>query len=300
MVARPQGRKGSPAPVPTLSHLGDLCYTVSMTFSFGLLVLFCVALAVSGLGWYRFLYFISVGYGLSVAGCSIAMIIMYSDCLQPASFTLCFMLIVYGLRLSTFLIVRETRSASYKKALPELTKTSTPITFPFKLMIWLSVAVLYTMQVSPVLYRLDNVGRMLPTSLVWASVGGVVMACGIALESWADVQKFQAKRKNPGRFCDTGLYRIVRCPNYLGEIMFWTGCFISGIGSNQTAGQWIVSSCGYLCIVYIMFGGARRLEIRQNKNYGDDPEYQAYVERTPILIPLIPLHRLEPYTFLKG
>ena len=25
-----------------------------------------------------------------------------------------------------------------------------------------------------------------------------------------------------------------------------------------------------------MFSGARRLEIRQNKNYGDDPEYQQY------------------------
>ena len=71
-----------------------------------LLILFCVALAISGLGWYRFLYFISVGYGLSVAGCSVAMIIMYSDCLQPSSFTLCFLLILYGLRLSGFLIVR--------------------------------------------------------------------------------------------------------------------------------------------------------------------------------------------------
>lgn len=271
-----------------------------MIFSTSFLVLFCVALVISGLGWYRFLYFISVGYGLSIAGCAVAMIIMFSDCLQPSSFVLCFLLIVYGLRLSSFLIIREAKSASYKKALPELTKTSKPVTFPFKLMIWLSVAILYVMQVSPVFFRLQNVSLILPINSLWASIGGIVMAFGLAIESWADVQKSQSKKKNPHRFCDTGLYKLVRCPNYLGEIIFWTGCFLSGIGSNHSIGQWIISACGYLCIVYIMFGGARRLEIRQNKNYGEDLEYQTYVENTPILIPFIPLYHLESYTFLKG
>jgi len=50
--------------------------------------------------------------------------------------------------------------------------------------------------------------------------------------------------------------------------------------------QWIAAATGYICIVYIMFGGARRLELRQNRNYGEDPEYQAYVKKTPILLPL--------------
>ena len=117
-----------------------------MVFSSSFLALFCVALVISGLGWYRFLYFISVGYGLSIVGCSIAMIVMYSDCLQPSTFTLCFLLILYGLRLTGFLLMREIKSTSYKKALPELTKTSKPITFPFKLMVWLSAAILYGRQ----------------------------------------------------------------------------------------------------------------------------------------------------------
>ena len=41
-----------------------------------------------------------------------------------------------------------------------------------------------------------------------------------------------------------------------------------------------------------MFSGAKRLEIRQNKNYGDKEEYRNYVKRTPILIPFIPLYHL--------
>ena len=126
------------------------------------------------------------------------------------------------------------------------------------------------------------------------------MAAGIILESLADAQKSKAKAKNPNRFCDTGLYRIVRCPNYLGEVLFWTGVFVSGVDSFNGVWQWIGAIIGYVCIVYIMFGGARRLEIRQNKNYGADEEYQKYVKKTPILIPLIPLYSVEKHKWLVG
>ena len=47
-----------------------------------------------------------------------------------------------------------------------------------------------------------------------------------------------------------------------------------------------------------MFSGARRLEIRQNKNYGRDPEYQAYVKSVPILLPFVPLYSVEKYKWL--
>ena len=56
----------------------------------------------------------------------------------------------------------------------------------------------------------------------------------------------------------------------------------------------------WVCIVYIMFGGARRLEIRQNKNYGNDPQYQEYVKKTPILLPFVPLYSVEKYKWLVG
>ena len=131
-------------------------------------------------------------------------------------------------------------------------------------------------------------------------LGAAIMAFGIMIESLADWQKSKAKAKNPSRFCDSGLYKIVRCPNYLGEVLFWTGVFVSGTSILNGVWQWIAASLGYVCIVYIMFGGARRLEIRQNRNYGTDPEYQAYVKKMPILIPLIPLYSVEKYKWLVG
>ena len=62
--------------------------------------------------------------------------------------------------------------------------------------------------------------------------------------------------------------------------------------------QWILALLGFILIVWVMFSGARRLELRQDKNYGADPEYQKYVRSVPILIPFIPLYSVAKYKFL--
>jgi hypothetical protein len=49
-----------------------------------------------------------------------------------------------------------------------------------------------------------------------------------------------------------------------------------------------------------MFSGARRLELRQNEVYGTDPEYQAYVKKTPILISFLPIYSVERYKWLQA
>ena len=163
-----------------------------------------------------------------------------------------------------------------------------------KIAIWITCALLYLTQVLPVFYRMSNLAS--DSVMAWVGIG--VMALGLTLETVADIQKNVAKKKNPRRFVDTGLYRIVRCPNYLGEMIFWTGVLLSGIGTLTGVGQWLLAIIGYLGIIYVMFSGARRLEIRQNKNYGNDPEYQAYVKKVPILLPLVPLYSVEKYKFL--
>ena len=257
-----------------------------------------VSLAVSALGWKKFVYFISLGYGFSIAAMGVAMLVLFRGHLYAASILLCLLLAAYGCRLGGFLLHRELRSASYRKELPSLTKTSRDLGPGAKVAIWLSVVVLYVCQVSPVFYRLAGSGAR-EGSALWAYAGAAVMLLALILESIAGYQKSAAKKIRPDRFCDTGLYRIVRCPNYFAEILFWTGCFISGTGA-LSGWQWAVASLGYACIVYIMFGGARRLEIRQNRRYGSDPEYRKYVSRTPIILPFVPLYSVEKYNFLKG
>ena len=56
--------------------------------------------------------------------------------------------------------------------------------------------------------------------------------------------------------------------------------------------QWIVAVFGYIVIFGIMVSGAKRLETRHIKNYGSKPEYNAYADTTPILIPFLPIYHV--------
>jgi hypothetical protein len=61
-----------------------------------------------------------------------------------------------------------------------------------------------------------------------------------------------------------------------------------------------VAIIGYIGIVYVMFSGARRLELRQSEVYGNDPEYQKYAKSTPILLPFLPIYSLAKYKWLQA
>lgn len=280
----------------------------SQTFGTGFLVLLLVALIVSSVGFYKYVYFISLGYGFSIAAMGVTMLIMYRGVLDVSTVLMCLLFLVYGCRLGGYLLLREIKSAAYRNAMKREIKDGTSMKMVAKFSIWISCALLYVLQVSPVLFRLmtaelaqaDAVETTAGASDPIAIAGVIIMALGILLESAADAQKSKAKKANPNRFCDTGLYRIVRCPNYLGEVLFWTGVFVSGVTIYAGAWQWVGAAFGYICIVYIMFGGARRLELRQNRNYGQDPEYQEYVKKTPILLPLVPLYSVAKYKWLVG
>ena len=261
-----------------------------------LLILLAISLAVSAVGWKYFIYFFSIGYGYGIATLAIAIGVMYSGNLTLPSIILLSLLFIFGCRLGTYLLVRERKAAAYRKILydPSLQQKK-PLSVV--LMVWLFCAILYVTQVSPVAFRLANGSQ---TTDLWAWMGAAVVLCGILLETISDAQKSAAKKRNPKRFVDTGLYRIVRCPNYLGEVVIWTGVLLSGIGANLALWQWVISAIGYIGIIYVMFSGARRLELRQNEIYGNDPEYQAYVRRTPILIPLLPLYSVVKYKWLQA
>ncbi len=260
------------------------------------LILFLVALVISAIGFKKFVWFISLGYGFSIAGIGVALLILFRGNLSPVTVILSLLLVVYGCRLGGYLLVRERKSASYQNTMKNDIKDGSGMNFFLKVLVWASCALLYVCEASPVLFRLQNNA---PTDAV-SIVGTVIMALGIVLESASDLTKNKYKKEHPKRFCDVGLFKLVRCPNYLGEVLIWTGVFVSGTTALHGVLQWLAAIGGWVCIVYIMFGGARRLELRQNKNYGSDPEYQAYVKKTPILLPFVPLYSVAKYKWLIG
>ena len=224
---------------------------------------------------------------------------MYNGTIPWSTVALCVLLIVFGCRLGTYLLLRERKAAAYRKILhdPSLQQKK-PISVIIT--VWLFCALLYVMQVSPVAFRLDNTAVGKGISELWAWIGAAITLCGILLEAVSDLQKSAAKKRDSKRFVNTGLYRIVRCPNYLGEIVIWTGILLSGIGASLAVWQWLIAAIGYIGIIYVMFSGARRLELRQNEVYGSDAEYQKYAKNTPILLPFLPIYSLAKYTWLQA
>lgn len=251
-----------------------------------------IALVVCVIGFYKYVYFLSVGYGLSVAGIGIAMIVMMlTGHFAPTNwqyFALCALFVIYGFRLSGFLVIREIKNLAYRKTLKEATGEESSMPIFVKIAIWLCVAILYVAQTSGVFFRLYNGGGMSGFSLA----GIIICVLAIIIESEADREKSAQKKARPDMVATKGLYKIVRCPNYFGEILFWTGITVSALDILQGVGQWLAVIIAYICIVLIMFNGAQRLEKRQLGRYGSNKEYHDYADHTPIIIPLLPIYHL--------
>lgn len=254
-------------------------------------IFFALSLAVCLCGFKKFVYFMSIGYGFSVAVIGAAMAVMSLMGIFPASlahYIQFALFVIYGFRLSGFLLIREIKNAAYRKTLEEATGSESRIPFFVRIVMWLTMGVLYVAQTSAVAFRLFNGCQT--TAVQW--VGIAISAFGIALEAVADQQKSAQKAKRPDMVATEQLYKIVRCPNYFGEILFWTGVTVSALDILRGAGQWITVIIAYVLIVFIMFNGAQRLEKRQMARYGSNPEYKAYADTTPIIIPGLPIYHL--------
>jgi len=266
-----------------------------MILSKELLFLLLVITLICCCGFYKYVYFISIGYGFSIAGAGIFMLLYFNKQLSVITMLECITLIFYGIRLGLYLLIREIKNRNYRKALKDIITDENTVSFTSKVAIWIACVLLYLFQVCPVFFGLFNKTEVNTISLV----GLIIMMLGVILETAADLQKTLDKKKNPNMFCYTGLYKFVRCPNYLGEVILWTGIFVVGFNTLESIPQWIFAILGYVGILYVMLGGARRLEIRQDKSYGNNLQYKRYKSTTPILIPLIPLYSVKKYDWLK-
>lgn len=124
------------------------------------------------------------------------------------------------------------------------------------------------------------------------SVAGIVLwIIGFLLEAIADYQKrvFRKARARgeTGPFITSGLWAHSRHPNYFGEIVLWLGLAIIAVPLMQ-GWQWIgLLSPVFVFLLLTRVSGIPMLEQKADSQWGDDPDYQAYKVRTPVLIPRI-------------
>ena len=114
------------------------------------------------------------------------------------------------------------------------------------------------------------------------AIGAVVMLIGILFEMTADNQmhRFKQDPSNKGKFITSGIWRYSRHPNYLGEILFWWGLYLTAL--DELSPSYLL--IGPILISLLFIGiSIPMMEKRLKKNY---PNYQSYQKQTSALISL--------------
>jgi len=132
-------------------------------------------------------------------------------------------------------------------------------------------------------------GRNAPLGALEA-LGLTMWIVGFGIEAVADQQKrrFRARPESAGRFISSGLWAWSRHPNYFGEIVLWIGVALVALPALQGAQLATLVSPVFVTLLLTKVSGVPLLEERADAKWGDDPEYQAYKARTPVLVPRPP------------
>ena len=136
-----------------------------MVFPALFFALLLTALLVSSIGFKNYVWFISLGYGFSIAAEGLLMLILFRKGLTLGTALCCIVFFLYGCRLGGYLAYRELKRSSYKKNMTGEIKDSKSVPFGVQVAIWVTCALLYATQVSPVFCRRTTPKRSIPAAL---------------------------------------------------------------------------------------------------------------------------------------
>jgi steroid 5-alpha reductase family enzyme len=208
--------------------------------------------------------------------------VLLSSVIDGRSILLLVLVIIWTVRLGTFLF-RRIRRARKDGRFDEIK----PSFFRF-LNAWTLQALWVALTLSAALAAITATTRR---DLGWfAAFGALVWTFGFAFEVTADAQKdrFRADPQNTGRFIRTGLWAWSRHPNYFGEIVLWIGVMTIALPVLR-GWQWVtLISPVFVALLLTRISGVPMLEKRADEKWGGQEDYEAYKERTPVLIPRPP------------
>ena len=190
------------------------------------------------------------------------------------------LVVIWALRLSSFLYLRIHRAG--KDGRFDRLKTS-----PIRFLVPWTIQGLWVFLTMIVVIVINSQADSAPELGIWDAIGLLMWLLGFSIEVIADNQKsaFNANSENQGKWIDSGLWSYSRHPNYLGEIMLWTGitCFGISCFSGLERVAWVSPIFIYLLLTKI--SGVPILDRRGLEKWGNQPEYHKYRENTPTLLP---------------
>ena len=123
----------------------------------------------------------------------------------------------------------------------------------------------------------------------WTIVFTAFSLVALTIETVADLQKMKFKQAGNKGLIMSGLYSVVRYPNYLGEIGFWKWLAIFAIFNinNFTFANvtMAIISPMFIALIIIKLSGIKMLEKIRDDKYGNEQWFIEYKENTNKLIP---------------
>ena len=138
-------------------------------------------------------------------------------------------------------------------------------------------------------------------------IGWAMWLVGMIIEATADYQKYTF-RSNPAnryicmqevdlihlsvhlfrdKWIDSGLWSVVRHPNYLGEILLWSGLFISASSTFKSLDYVSILSPIFVALLLTKVSGIPILEKQNMRKWNTNQGFLDYVQKTYRLIPYV-------------
>lgn len=217
---------------------------------------------------------------------------------SPTSYWSSLAVVMWSLKLSTFLLVRVCHHGGHDNRLNET------LGDPVSAASFWTISWLWGVVVS-LPHCLGAASRMQPiSSLSFEKTllgGGLLLfAVGWTIETVADYQKWMFKQQHDSStYCHVGLWSWSQHPNWCGNLLLWMGIWMINVPAMvgphakvQKVGRLALSCLGPLFLLALFHGQATgwilpsALEAtKQRYGYGTDLEYTHYVDQTPLLFP---------------
>ena len=186
------------------------------------------------------------------------------------------LIIMWTIRLGTFLFTRI-KKAGEDKRFREIKKSFSWFFMAFTISgMWVSICAICA---------LTGISNGIELTGV-TYIGIVIFIIGFALEIISDNQKtsFRKIESNKDKFITTGLWKYSRHPNYLGEIVLWTGVAIISYSSLEVYQMFTLVSPMFTYLLLVKVSGINLLEKSGEKKWGHLDSYKSYKKNTPRLI----------------
>ncbi len=112
-------------------------------------------------------------------------------------------------------------------------------------------------------------------------LGILIILSAISIQYIADKQMYAFRQMHKGKkaLINTGLWKYSRHPNYLGEIMVWTGLYVMYVGSHQQIDLYVLSPI----VMFLLFNFIS-IPLMENKILKSRPQYKIHQQHISKLL----------------